>query len=94
MNVKTLRQEVRSLMKNHGFTQSDLSARTGIPQPRLSRFLSGAEMRSSHTLALLALIQDSRSACAPDDLTATPTTPPGDAGAADAHAAPQEAQDA
>ena len=50
-------------------------------------------MRSSHTLALLALIQDSRNAFASESLIATPTTPPGDAGS-EPQPATQEAQDA
>ena len=86
MNVETLRQEVRALMKNHGLTQAELSARTGIPQGNISRFLSGTEMRSSYTLNLLALVQNG------PGLTATPTTPP--AAGAEAEPAPQEALDA
>lgn len=58
MNTETLRRAIRRLMESQNLTQDDLSMLTGIPQANISRFLSGTEMRSGHTLALLALVNE------------------------------------
>ena len=45
---------VRRMMLNRGLTQSDLSDRTGLSQPQLSRYINGKTLPSAFVLEKLA----------------------------------------
>lgn len=43
-------------MAEHEMSQLRLSQKTGVPQPCLSRFLSGLEIRSNHAIKLFSCV--------------------------------------
>lgn len=53
-NIPTL---LRSLV-DRGLTQSEISRRTGIPQPRLSKWLNGQVPRCAEDVFLLQSLAD------------------------------------
>lgn len=47
---------MRSLMQQHGITQSQLAARAGTTQPNISKYLAGEREPSAGTLANIATV--------------------------------------
>ncbi len=56
MNAQILRNEVKRVMAEHKLNQMDISKNIGVPQANISRFLSGKEIRTGHTLALFTFV--------------------------------------
>lgn len=85
----TIIKLTKNFLSSSGVNQVALAGKVGIHPTTLNRYLHGKIKPG--TGEILANFLLARRACGA--LTATPTTPPGDAGAAEAQP-PQEAQDA
>ena len=60
MNIQTFREQLRGyLAGDKKITQASLSARTGVPQYAISRFLSGSDLSGRYVLPLYSLVMES-----------------------------------
>lgn len=99
MNIATFRTDLRESMSARGINTHRLSILAKVDSASLYNFLKGtASLSGENLLKLYPFIYkapEKNLPCSPvEDPTATPTTPPGEAGAGEAQPARQESQDA